>query len=313
MYTRAQVRRDLTVFHTELQQSGVQCHTLLQPSALRVLADVAFDVAAIALVTAACLAFGFWLVPLAVLLIGNRQRSLGNILHDGSHGALHRCRAVNDAMLRLLLAPGLFVCATRYRAEHFRHHAQLGDPVGDPDYIAPLEEASTWSTRLARLAFDARTWWGSLAGDLGRRDVAATAKVAIAAWWAALASGVACLAGIEATLAFVTLWLLARASAFHLITCYREICDHHGLVPGGICSYTRDIVANGPRTWLVHPRNNGLHLTHHLLPAVPYHRLRAAQELFCTLKHYRTHALVHTDYRFACSAPGGASTLAGAN
>ncbi len=40
-----------------------------------------------------------------------------------------------------------------------------------------------------------------------------------------------------------------------------------------IGKYDVVVTVRGPARWLVHPRNNGYHLTHHLLPAVPYYRL----------------------------------------
>jgi fatty acid desaturase len=68
---------------------------------LRSLGDIACDIGVVGLAVWAA-KISLWLTPLAVLLIGNRQRSLGNILHDGSHGSLHPSRGVNDLILRVL-------------------------------------------------------------------------------------------------------------------------------------------------------------------------------------------------------------------
>ena len=86
-------------------------------------------------------------------------------------------------------------------------------------------------------------------------------------------------AGPDFTTTFLVLWLLARATVFHLITTFREMCDHFGLRPGGVFTFTRDMACHGFWRWLIHPRNNGYHLTHHLLPAVPYYRLPEAHRL----------------------------------
>ena len=53
----------------------------------------------------------------------------------------------------------------------------------------------------------------------------------------------------------LALWLAARATAFHVITTFREMCDHHGLSPGGVFCFTRDIKSAGLWSVLFHPRN----------------------------------------------------------
>jgi fatty acid desaturase len=84
------------------------------------------------------------------------------------------------------------------------------------------------------------------------------------------------------------------------------MCDHHGLSPGGVFSFTRDIKAAGLWSVLFHPRNNAYHLTHHLLPAIPYYRLPEAQRVFSTLPEYRERAEVCDAY-FAGPAQAVAS------
>lgn len=104
----------------------------------------------------------------------------------------------------------------------------------------------------------------------------------------------------------LALWLAARATAFHVITTFREMCDHHGLSPGGVFCFTRDIKAAGLWSVLFHPRNNAYHLTHHLLPAVPYYRLPEAQRVFSTLPEYQERGRVCDAY-FAGPAQAVAS------
>ena len=111
-------------------------------------------------------------------------------------------------------------------------------------------------------------------------------------WWTVALAALNAWAGSEFTTAFVLLWLAARATVFHAITTFREMCDHFGLRPAGILTFTRDMVCHGVWRALIHPRNNGYHLTHHLLPAVPYYRLPQAQRLFQRMPAYRDHATV---------------------
>lgn len=301
--TTATVRNDLMTIRSELKRYGEPYAHLLRLVVARSLLDIAFDLAVIVLATLACALISPWLCPLAVLLIGNRQRSLGNILHDGSHGNLHRLREMNDLVVRVLLAPLLFVGLTKYRDDHFRHHAQLGDPTGDPDVLQPHRGAERgWLSHYMVNVLNKRTWWSSLAAHLWQRGTSWSTRLTIVAWWIALAAAIGMAGGAHVLGMFMLLWLLARATSFHLITTFREMCDHFGLQPGGVCSFTRDIVTTGPWSWLLHPRNNGLHLTHHLLPAVPYYRLREAQDILSRLPMYRSHDLTRSNYVFGRSA-----------
>lgn len=300
--TTAAVLNDLKTIHLELRHCDEPYAHLLRVAVPRSLLDIAFDLAVIALATLACAWVSPWLSPVAVLLIGNRQRSLGNILHDGSHGNLHRHREVNDLIVRVLLAPLLFVGLTKYRDDHFRHHAQLGDPAGDPDLLQHRGAQRGWLGHYVVNVLNPRAWWSSLSAHLGQRDTAWFTRLTIVAWWIALASALGTAGGAHLLGLFMLLWLLARATSFHLITTFREMCDHFGLQPGGVCSFTRDIVTTGPWSWLLHPRNNGLHLTHHLMPGVPYYRLRQAQNVLSRLPMYRGLALTRSSYVFGRGA-----------
>ena len=86
-----------------------------------------------------------WMSPFALLVLGNRQRALGNILHDAAHRNVTRDRRVNDLVTRALIAPLLFLSLPRYRDLHFRHHLDLGAPGTDPDLIPiPAQKARSW-------------------------------------------------------------------------------------------------------------------------------------------------------------------------
>ena len=69
-------------------------------------------------------------IPLAVMLIGNRQLGLFIMMHDAAHGALHANRRVNDFV-------GKWFCGTdlhAYRAYHLQHH-RFVQQTDDPDLI----------------------------------------------------------------------------------------------------------------------------------------------------------------------------------
>lgn len=296
MATRSNVLADIALLRHSLHRAGSPHLPLLKLNGWRPACDVVVDLATIGAALAVAL-HAPWASPLALLLLGNRQRALGNLLHDAAHRNLTRDRRVNDGVTQALIAPLLFVSLYHYRELHFRHHLELGTLQADPDLIPmPPVKARSWVSAVAVNALSIRAVLGSLFGHLLDRAVPRTARLYIVAWWAVLFAALVAATGIGPTATMFALWLAARATVFHVITTVREMCDHHGLVPGGVFSFTRDIRTAGLWTVLIHPRNNAYHLTHHLLPAIPYYRLPEAQRLFATRPEYRERAQVCRAY-----------------
>jgi fatty acid desaturase len=292
MAIRSQVLSDIALLRQSLRRAGNPHLPLLKLQGWRPAMDLVVDIVVIAAALTLALREP-WLSPLALLLLGNRQRALGNILHDAAHRNLSRNRVLNDLVTRALIAPLLFLSLSHYRDLHFRHHLSLGVQDTDPDLIPiPAVKARTWVTAVAVNVLSMRAILGSTFGHLLDRAVPLSARLYILAWWSLLVAALALAAGVWPAAAMLALWLAARATAFHVITTFREMCDHHGLSPGGVFSFTRDIKAVGPWSLLLHPRNNAYHLTHHLLPAIPYYRLPEAQRVFARLPEYQERARV---------------------
>lgn len=284
MAPTSEVLADMAELRSQLKRQGSPYGELFKLRPARVLLDIAFDWALIASAVAAVVWLHAVLAPLSVLVIANRQRALGNILHDAGHRNLWRDKKRNDLIAEALVAPFLFLSLMRYRETHFQHHLELGRVQGDPDFLPGQDRLPPhWLTSYLRCLVCWPTWLGSLGGHLFSHELGLQSKVYIMVWWFCFIGMLAGLLGVDFAFVFLSLWLIARATLFHCITTFREMCDHYGLHPGGVFGFTRDVVCRGPWRWIIHPRNNGYHLTHHLLPAIPYYRLPEAHELLLGL------------------------------
>lgn len=290
------VTKDLRQIRTALDQSDFDQTSLLQTSVLRSLLHLSWDALCVVAAVWAVIQYGGWAVAPSLLILGNRQRALGNVLHDLSHRNVSRRAKVNDFVARGLVAPLCFADFDHYRKTHLAHHMHLGHPQHDPDFMPSAgPDRSCWRETFVANVVSPKLWFGTLAGDFVK-PLRRSKRLYMALWWGGLLTAIGATTGWETSATFLALWLAARASVFFLITLFREMCDHFGRDPGGIFQFSRDITAGGPLGWLIHPKNNGYHLTHHLLPTVPYYHLPAAHSALQGLSVFQSQAQVCTSY-----------------
>lgn len=279
-----------------LDSAGFNKSAILQTSALRTLMHLAWDWAWLFAALWAVMRWGWWAVPAALLVMGNRQRALGNVLHDCGHRNVSRRAWVNDTIARYVVAPLLFADFEYYRKTHLAHHMHLGHPKDDPDYMPSAgSQRHCWRETFLANLLSPRQWLCTLAGDFAK-PLGGLKLMYLALWWAAFLACLWSATGWPAAGVFLGLWLAARATVFFPITLFREMCDHFGREPGGIFRFSRDITVGGVLGWLIHPRNNGYHLTHHLLPTVPYYHLPAAHAALLKLPVFQQSARICTSY-----------------
>ena len=235
---------------------AAELKSLHRPRLWRWLAAAAGDWAAVGGAFALALAWP-WMLPLALIVVGNRQRALGNLLHDAAHGNCCRNRRFADALARWLLFRPMCSSVEIYRREHFAHHRLLGVSGHDVDLIhSERDMGRPWLVLLWRHAASRQNWIASIFAHLpraGRRELG----LIVGLWGAALLalSGlIQPLAGLE----FAALWWLARATTFHLITTFREISDHVGLKPGNPDGLFAQSYGEGPARTALSPAQQWL-------------------------------------------------------
>jgi fatty acid desaturase len=277
---------DITRMRRHLRAEGLckEIGRLRRPMIWRFLVAVGADWAMIFAAYAALLTWGWAAAPIALFAVGNRQRALGNLLHDAAHGGLGHGRRA-DLIAGLSLYLPLWTSMPIYRGEHFAHHRRLGDAKLDPDLIHREEDMGrSWIDLLRQHTLDSSTWRRSVVGHLLQAHPPELA--AMLAWWAGLLSVLAAALGPLPALEFAALWLASRATVFHLVTTFRELADHVGLSPGSLIGFSRNLTAGGLMGAFFHPHNNGYHLAHHLNPGVPYWALPRAHALLLGWAEY---------------------------
>lgn len=281
------LRHDVADMWHFARRTGVagELKALHRPVLARSLAAAAVDWLLIGVATAATIAWGWLAMPLSLLVIGNRQRALGNLLHDAAHWSFDTDRRRSCLLADILFCWPLWTSMAIYRDEHNRHHRFLGDPARDPDFIQdekrlPRGWLSVWLDQVT----SAPMFCGAVLGHIDRMGPRSFAGVAC--WWAAVPGAVALAAGVPAAVMFAMLWVVARATAFHAITAFREISDHVGLRPGSVLGFCRNHTAASLVAQLFHPHNNGYHLLHHLAPGIPFHALPRAHALLMDWPRY---------------------------
>jgi fatty acid desaturase len=261
------------------------------------------DVAWMAICVWACVAVTWWLYPLAVLVIGARQRGLSTILHDCAHGVGAADRRLQMVIGTVLTAYPIFQQHYAYKISHvFTHHPRLGNPQGDPDLrffieqkayetssprtyirrvvLMPLLGTQTW----AYLKYLVRNRYQMLKGGkaqdapvVPRRKrvldrggfwlfwlvVAATSWAQ--GWWPEL----------------LLFWLVPYLTSFQILGWYIELSEHTPLVrDANVDLYmTRNRKSRGWEKFLTGIHNDNYHLEHHLDPRTPFWNLGRAREI----------------------------------
>ncbi|MBB5874461.1 fatty acid desaturase [Allocatelliglobosispora scoriae] len=256
------------------------------------------DVLLLILSVAACVRLSWWCYPLALIVIGSRQRAFSNLLHESAHGTLAANRRLNLMLGTVCAAYPIFQLHFAYKHSHVtRHHPHLGDPAADPDLRHHLEQgvygpATTRFRLLVAPALGSKVapYLWHLVRDrfLGsapdtvlspawrrrmRRD-----RIAFQVFWLIVLAACAATGNLTALLLF---WIVPFLTVFQVIGWYIELAEHTplALVNDVDLHMTRNRRSRGIELFLTGTYADNLHLDHHLDPRTPYWNLRAARRL----------------------------------
>ena len=244
------------------------------------------------LVIGTAMAFGvLWpiTIPVAVMVIGNRQLGLFILMHEAAHGLLHPNRKINDWLALLFCGSELNV----YRPYHLQHH-RFVQQSEDPDLVlsAPFPVTRDSLRRKIIRDLSGQTFFKQRFGLLatllrGRPNGAPVWPVIRAeanrqrAFLMLNAGGFAAFALVGLWWAWLLMWLLPMATWLPLVTRLRNIAEHALIVQNGTdpLRHARTTRANGVERLLLAPYWVNYHCEHHMFTQIPCWNLATAHRM----------------------------------
>ena len=244
------------------------------------------------LVIAAAIAVGVlwpWLVPLSVMLIGNRQLGLFILMHDAAHGLLHGNRAVNDWVGKWLCGMDLHA----YRPYHLQHH-RYAQQAQDPDLVLSAPFPVTRSSLRRKIVRDLtgqtffKQQFGALLQAVRVRPVGSpwlplvlTEARRRKGFLLSNGLGLALFCAVGLWWAWLLMWLLPMATWLPLVTRLRNISEHALVAKNepDPLRHARTTHANWLERLFVAPYWVNYHCEHHMFTQIACWNLPHAHRL----------------------------------
>jgi fatty acid desaturase len=237
-------------------------------------------------------AFGLSLVayPIAVALIGSRQRALMNLVHQSSHDLLFKRRALNRWVGEIFLALPLLTTIPSYTSEHRMHHGWLWSSQRDPKteryrtlgLIRPADEGHFVRRHIVRPMFLRHVPFNVVHAVWKRNESTRQLALRIVFWAAVTAPAVAL--GVE--LYVLLFWIVPLLTSFQIIRYFAEMAEHAGLKTTNPWLATRSWTSSRPVRAFLAPHSDHFHLAHHLWPRIPHYRLAQAHRIAMQIPQY---------------------------
>ncbi len=230
-----------------------------------------------------------WLLPLAILLIGSRQRALATLLHEAAHGVLCRSKRLEKILGTWCSGYLIFQGWDSYRRSHtLDHHHHLGDPERDPDYQY-YHQSRVFDTRtrfmfaftylvkpalfLSALSSLKYLWINRLIRSPAKSEV-----FCVLFCQCVLALGLTLLIGGDG---YFLYWILPYLTTFQALTWFIELAEHYPMIAEAKSDLyaTRNRFSHPMEHFLTAMHGENFHLIHHLFPGIPYWNLQKAHRI----------------------------------
>lgn len=239
-----------------------------------------------------------WLIPLAILLIGSRQRALATLLHEAAHGALCRSKRLEKFLGTWCSGYLVFQAWDSYKRSHtLDHHHKLGDADRDPDYqyyrqSGVFEASSSFRFALMHLVRPMLFLGapGSLKYLLVNRLIRSPRKGELLSLLACHAMLAVCLTLVLGAKGYLLYWLLPYLTTFQALTWFIELAEHYPMIAQAKVDLqaTRNRFSHPIEHFFTAMHGENFHLIHHLFPAIPYWNLKKAHRILLGDPAYAT-------------------------
>lgn len=238
--------------------------------------------------------------PIALLVIGSRQRALTTILHDSAHGILAKNKSLNCVLGTFCSGYLIFQQMIPYKKSHCHgHHSHLGDPKLDPDFKFYLEEGLYYAQSprdfLVKhiikplLLFKVPQYIFYLVkyrlfgkgGDLYETIIMLAylfTIVSASVWF-----------GFWDEL--ILLWLVPYITVFQVLGYFIEVSEHYPMVGNNTVDLymTRNRFSPWYEAFFTSIHRENFHLIHHLMPSIPFWNLAKAHKILLADPNYFRH------------------------
>lgn len=232
-----------------------------------------------------------YLLPLSILIIGSRQRSLASLLHEATHGTLFRTSILNRTVGRVLCGWTILQAFTRYRDSHVLcHHPRIGESIDDPDLRYMLAEGVYDKQNRSQFVFrfivsplfGGRTlkYLNFLFKDrlIGTFFAKENSKELFFVLIFHLSIACTCIY-FNVLMQLALCWWLPFILIQPIIGWFSELSEHFPLMGTGTTAPTfssRNRYAGLIERLFIGMHGDSYHLTHHLLPGIPHWNLEKA-------------------------------------
>jgi fatty acid desaturase len=223
----------------------------------------------------------------AVMIVGARQLGLAILMHEAAHGGLAKDQKLNDFVGHWLCGAAIGAPLNLYRNYHLTHHRNT-QQEDDPDLGLAAHFPITKDSLRRKMIRDitGQTFYkqrilGLVKFATGGWKVAGPARDATLAYLGANLTVFAVFAALGQAFAFVTIWLVAQATSYPLVTRIRNIGEHACATPDPSDPWrlARTTHANWLERLLIAPYWVHFHAEHHLWMHIPCYRLEAAHKM----------------------------------
>ncbi len=253
-----------------------------------------YSLICISIVATCCISW--YLYPLAILIIGSRQRALATLLHEAAHQTLAKNKHLNFAIGTFFSGYLILQTMGSYRESHVRfHHGHFGDIDLDPDYKFAMEQG--WydrtilrqdfvSKNIIRPFFLTKVWsyfryliqHRILDRNYAKKTIVMIAYLGIL---------VSLLTSFGLGKIILLFWLVPYLTTFQIISWFIEMSEHYPLMNNRVNLYmSRNRKSNWLEKFLTGMHNENYHLVHHLNPKIPFWNVYKAHQIYMEDENY---------------------------